>query len=51
MFDKKQSSCVKRIYLVTDEGLYDRKALYKAKNCFYLSFASSNIQLVQKLVK
>ena len=26
MFDKKQKSCVKRIHLVTDDGLYDRKA-------------------------
>ena len=26
MFDKKQKSCVKRIYLVTDDGLYDQKA-------------------------
>ena len=27
MFDKKQKSRVKRIHLVTDDGLYDRKAL------------------------
>ena len=27
MFDKKQKSCVKRIRLVTDDGLYNRKAL------------------------
>ena len=26
MFGKKQSSCVKRIHLVTDDGLYDQKA-------------------------
>ena len=25
MFDKKQKSCVKRIHLVTDDGLYDQK--------------------------
>ena len=31
MFDKKQKSCVKRIYLVTDHGLFDRKAFYKVK--------------------
>ena len=31
MFDKKQKSCVKRIYLVTDNGFYDRKAFYKVK--------------------
>ena len=28
MFDKKQKSGVKRILLVTDDGLYDRKAFY-----------------------
>ena len=26
MFDRKQKSCVKRIRLVTGDGLYDRKA-------------------------
>ena len=34
MFDKKQKSCVKRIHLVTDNGLYDRKAFYKVKNVY-----------------
>ena len=34
MFDKKQKSCVKRIHLVTDDSLYDRKAFYTVKNCF-----------------
>ena len=37
MFDKKQKSCVKRIHLVTDDGLYDRKAFYTVKIVFYLS--------------
>ena len=31
MFDKEQNNCVKRIHLVTDDGLYDRKALFKVK--------------------
>ena len=35
MFDKKQKSCVKHIHLVTDDGLYDRKAFYKVKIVFY----------------
>ena len=35
MFDKKQKSCVKCIHLVTDDGLYDRKAFYKVKIDFY----------------
>ena len=37
MFDKKQKSCIKRIHLVTDDGLYDRKAFYKVKIVFYSS--------------
>ena len=37
MFDKKQKSCVKRIHLVTDDGLYDRKAFYTIKIVFYSS--------------
>ena len=28
MFDKKQKGWVKRIHLVTDDGLYDRKTFY-----------------------
>ena len=34
MFDEKEKSCVKRIHLVTDDGLYNRKAFYNIKNCF-----------------
>ena len=37
MFDKKQKSCVKRIHLVTDDGLYDQKAFYTEKIIFYSS--------------
>ena len=37
MFDKKQKRCVKRIHLVTDHGLYDRKAFYTVKIVFYSS--------------
>ena len=37
MFDKKQKSCVKRIDLVTDDGLYDRKAFYTVKKVFHSS--------------
>ena len=37
MFDKKQKSCVKRIHLVTDDGLYDRRAFYTVKIVFYSS--------------
>ena len=36
MFDKKQKSCVKRIHLVTDDGLCDRKALYTVKIAFLI---------------
>ena len=31
MFDKKQKSCGKHIYLVTDDSLYAWKAFYKIK--------------------
>ena len=36
MFHKKQQKkkCVKRIPLVTDDGLYDQKAFYKVKIVF-----------------
>ena len=37
MFNKKQKSCVERIHLVTDDGLYDRKAFYREKIIFYSS--------------
>ena len=32
-----QKSCVKQIYLVTDDGLYDQKAFYAVKIVFYSS--------------
>ena len=34
MFDEKQKSCVKRIHVVTDDGLYDREAFYIVKIVF-----------------
>ena len=34
MFDKKQKSWIKRIHLVTDDGLDDRKAFYKVEIVF-----------------
>ena len=37
MFDKKQKRCVKRIHLVTDNGLYDQTAFYAVKIVFYSS--------------
>ena len=37
IFDKKQKSCVKRIYLVTDDASYNREAFYTAKIVFYWS--------------
>ena len=36
MFDKKQKICVKRIHLVTNNGLYDPKAFYKVKKLFFI---------------
>ena len=37
MFDKKQESCIKRIHLVNDDGLYDLKSSYDVKNVFHSS--------------
>ena len=37
MFDEEQKSYVKRIHLVTDDRLYDRKAFYTVKIVFYSS--------------
>ena len=37
MFDKKQKRCVKRIHLVTNDGLYDQKTFLKLTIVFYLS--------------
>ena len=34
MFDKKQKSCIRRIHLVTDDGLSDRKAFCKVEIVF-----------------
>ena len=34
MLDKKQESCVNLIHLVTDDGLYDRKAFYTVRIYF-----------------
>ena len=34
VYDKKQKSYVKRIHLVTDDGLYDQKAFYTVKIVF-----------------
>ena len=34
MFDKKQKNCIKRIHLVTNDGLYNQKAFYKAEIVF-----------------
>ena len=34
MFDKKNKEVVKRIYLVNDDGFYDRKGFHKIKTIF-----------------
>ena len=43
MFDKKQKSCVKRIHLVTADGLYDRKVFYEVKIVFIHSLSVKRI--------
>ena len=34
MFDKKQKSYIKCIHLVTDDGLYNQKAIHKVEIVF-----------------
>ena len=47
MFDKKkQKSCVKRIHLVTDNGLYDRKAFYKVKIVLFYSSSMNDGEFI-----
>ena len=36
MFDKKQKSCVKRIYLATEDGLFDRKDFHTVKRILFI---------------
>ena len=36
MFDKKQKSCLKRINLVTEDGLYEQKTFYTVKKFFII---------------
>ena len=43
MFDKKQKICVKRIHLVTDDCLYNRKAFYEVKIVFIHPLYNKNI--------
>ena len=56
MFDKKQKIFVKRIHLVTDDGLYDRKVFYTVNIVFYSSsmndgeFINYNLSLIFKEV-
>ena len=38
-------SCIKRISLLTDDGLYGRKSSYKKKNYFYLLFMNDEFIL------
>ena len=36
MFDKNQKSCVKRIYLATEDGLFDRKDFHTVKRILFI---------------
>ena len=47
MFDKKQKRCVKLIHLVTDDGLFDRKAFCIVKIVFL--FIVYKVQLILKV--
>ena len=41
MFDKKQKNCIKRIHLVTDDGLYDRKTFYEVELFLFIFYIPS----------
>ena len=45
MFDKKQRS-IKRIHLVTADGLYDRKAFYKVEIVFIRPLGNKKLFLI-----
>ena len=49
ILDKNQKSYVKRIYLVTDDGIYDQKAFYTVEIVFYSSSMNTQpfIQMCQ----
>ena len=52
LFDKKQKICVKRINLVTDDGLYDRKTFYKVKFVFiHPLWMLANLSIIKWLSK
>ena len=49
MLDKKQKSCIKRIHLVTDDSLYDRKAFYKVEIVFIHPLRMmTNLSIIKK---
>ena len=50
MFDKNKKLLVKRIHLVTDDGLYDRKAFYTVKIVFYSS-SMKNVYFILTLIR
>ena len=52
MFDKKQKSCIKRIHLVTDDGLCNRKAFYKVEIIFiHPLWMMANLSIINILRK
>ena len=46
MFDKNQKSCIKPFHLVTDDGLYNRKAFYKVQ----IVFINLHIDVVSQML-
>ena len=44
-FDKRQKSFIKRIHLVTDDGLYDQKAFEKVEIVLYSSSIKRRMKL------
>ena len=49
MFAKKQKKCIKRIHLVTDDGLYDQKVFYKVEIVFIHPLCMmTNLSIISK---
>ena len=51
MFYKQQKSCVKHIHLVTDDGLYGRKAFYKVNIVFVHPVQMKIMMLIRYMSK
>ena len=46
-----QKGCIKRIHLVTDDGLYNEKAFHKVKNVFiHLLWILEKLSIIMNMI-